>query len=77
MYSEEQAKKDIEYAKEKGAEYICVMIHWGDAISETVTNEQKEIANFLVDSGVNMIIGSHPSVVQEMEVKQNKDGDKV
>ena len=77
MYSEEQAKKDIEYAKEKGAEYICVMIHWGDAISETVTNEQKEIANFLVDSGVNMIIGSHPSVVQEMEVKQNKDGDNV
>ena len=77
MYSEKQAKKDIEYAKEKGAEYICVMIHWGDAISETVTNEQKEIANFLVDSGVNMIIGSHPSVVQEMEVKQNKDGDNV
>ena len=77
MYSEEQAKKDIEYAKEKGAEYICVMIHWGDAISETVTNEQKEIANFLVDSGVNMIIGSHPSVVQEMEVKQNKDGENV
>lgn len=77
MYSEEQAKKDIEYAKEKGAEYICVMIHWGDAISETVTNEQKEIANFLVNSGVNMIIGSHPSVVQEMEVKQNKDGENV
>lgn len=77
MYSEEQAKKDIEYAKEKGAEYICVMIHWGDAISETVTNEQKEIANFLVNSGVNMIIESHPSVVQEMEVKQNKDGENV
>ena len=77
MYSEKQAKKDIEYAKEKGAEYICVMIHWGDAISETVTNEQKEIANFLVNSGVNMIIGSHPSVVQEMEVKQNKDGENV
>lgn len=77
MYSEEQAKKDIEYAKEKGAEYICVMIHWGDAISETVTSKQKQIANFLVDNGVNMIIGAHPSVVQEMEVKQNKDGDNV
>ena len=57
MYSEEQAKEDIEYAKENGAEYICVMIHWGDEITEKINEEQKEIANFLVNSGVDMIIG--------------------
>ena len=77
MYSEEQAKSDIEYAKENGAEYICVMIHWGDAISETVSEEQKDIANFLVNNGVNLIIGAHPSVVQPMEVRQNANGDNV
>lgn len=77
MYSNKQAKEDIEYARKKGAEFICVMIHWGDPMSERVTNEQKEIADFLVDNGVNIIIGSHPSVVQPMEVKQNKDGDNV
>lgn len=77
MYSEEQAKSDIEYAKENGAEYICVMIHWGDAISNTVSEEQKSIADFLVDNGVNLIIGAHPSVVQPMEVRQNADGDNV
>ena len=77
MYSEEQAKSDIEYAKENGAEYICVMIHWGDAISNTVSKEQKSIADFLVESGVNLIIGAHPSVVQPMEVRQNSNGDNV
>ena len=77
MYSEEQAKSDIEYAKKNGAEYICVMIHWGDAISNTVSEEQKSIADFLVDNGVNLIIGAHPSVVQPMEVRQNADGDNV
>ena len=77
MYSEEQAKSDIEYAKENGAEYICVMIHWGDAISNTVSEEQKSIADFLIDNGVNLIIGAHPSVVQPMEVRQNADGDNV
>ena len=77
MYSEEQAKEDIEYAKENGAEYICVMIHWGDEITEKINEEQKEIANFLVNSGVDMIIGSHPSVVQDMEVIQNKEGKNV
>lgn len=77
MYSEEQVKSDIEYAKENEAEYICVMIHWGDAISSTVSDEQRKIADFLVESGVNLIIGAHPSVVQPMEVRQNADGDNV
>ena len=77
MYSEEKALEDIEYAEKNGAEYICVMIHWGDAITETVNSEQKEIADFLVDNGVDLILGSHPSVVQPMEVRKNKDGDNV
>ena len=77
MYSEEQAKSDIEYAKEEGAKYICVMIHWGDAISSVVNDEQKQIAQFLVNNGVDMILGAHPSVMQEMEVVQNKEGKNV
>ena len=77
MYSERQAKSDIEYAKENGAEYLCVMIHWGDAISNKVTDEQKQIADFLVENGVDLILGAHPSVVQPMEVRQNEEGENV
>ena len=77
MYSKEQVKSDLEYAKEQVAEYICAMIHWGDAITDTVTEEQKEIADYLVASGVDFILRAHPSVVQPMEVRQNKDGENV
>ena len=77
MYSEEQAKVDIDYAKENGAEFICVLIHWGDAISETVNDEQRKIADFLVDNDVDMILGAHPSVVQPMEIRQNTEGKNV
>lgn len=77
LYSEEQVKKDIEYAKEKEAEYICVLIHWGDAISSKVNQEQKDIASFLVDNGVDMILGAHPSVVQPMEIRKNSEGKNV
>lgn len=77
IYSKEQAKKDIDNAKENGAEYICVLIHWGDAISSTVNEEQKKIANELIDDGVDMILGAHPSVVQPMEVRKNKEGKNV
>lgn len=77
IYSEKQVKKDISYAKGQGAEYICVMIHWGDAISNKVTKEQKKMADFLIDNGVNMILGAHPSVVQPMEIRKNKEGKNV
>ena len=77
IYSEEQAKEDIKYANENNAEYICVIIHWGDAISDTVNEEQKEIADFLVKNGVDLILGSHPSVVQPMEVRKNAEGENV
>ena len=45
------------------------MIHWGDAITQTISDEQKKIAEFLVDNDVDLIIGAHPSVVQKMEIK--------
>ena len=77
IYSEKQAMEDIKLAKEAGAEYICVIIHWGDDMSETVNDEQRKITDFLVDNGANLIIGSHPSIVQPTEIRENKDGEKV
>lgn len=77
MYSEEQVKSDVKYAKENEAEYICVMIHWGDAISENITDEQRNIADFLVENDVDLILGAHPSVIQPMEIRKNKDGENV
>lgn len=54
-----------------------MLIHWGDAISDTVSQSQKDMADFLVDQGVDIILGAHPSVVQPMEVRKNKDGKNV
>ncbi len=77
IYSEKQVKSDVQYAKKNGAQYICVLIHWGDAISDTVSQSQKDMADFLVDQGVDIILGAHPSVVQPMEVRKNKEGKNV
>jgi len=77
IYSEKQVKSDIRYAKENGAEYICVMIHWGDAISDKVNSDQKKMADFLIENGADMILGAHPSVVQPMEIRKNSEGKNV
>lgn len=76
IFSEEQAKKDIEYAKQK-SDTICVLMHWGDMYSNEVSEGQRKIADFLVDNGATLIIGTHPATVQPMEIRQNKEGKNV
>lgn len=76
IFSEERAKKDIEYAKQK-SDTICVLMHWGDMYSNEVSDVQRKIADFLVDNGVTLIIGTHPATVQPMEIRQNKEGKNV
>lgn len=51
-----------------GADAIVVYIHWGNEYSTTVSDAQKSIAQKLCDLGVDVIIGSHPHVVQPMDL---------
>ena len=63
MYSDEQVKEDIDKIKDK-VDVIIVSMHWGEEYTNTPTNEEKEIAQYLSSLGVNIILGSHPHVVQ-------------
>ena len=66
VYSDEQAKIDIETVKDK-VDVIIVSMHWGDEYVFDPTLEEKEIATYLSDLGVNLIIGSHPHVIQPVD----------
>lgn len=67
VYSNALAKKDIDQAKKNGAEVIIVAMHWGVEYTHKPNNEQKTIAKYLSSQGVNLIIGSHPHVIQPIE----------
>lgn len=73
IYSEEQVAKDLEYAKQN-SNYIIVIMHWGNVNDSTISEEQNNITGFLVNNGVDMILGSHPSVVEPMKIIQDVDG---
>lgn len=67
---------EVRRTRRAGAEFIVVTMHWG---VEYVLNEnatQRSLAQFLIDQGVDMIIGSHPHVVQPMMVMRNERDDK-
>ena len=76
IFNKEQVKKDLEQAKEQ-SDFIFVIMHWGEENSNTVNDEQKEMANYLIENGANVILGNHAATVQPMEIKKNKDGENV
>lgn len=62
-----QIRKDINKAKALKADYIITTIHWGIEYQNKENAEQRNIANFLLKTGSDLIIGSHPHVVQPVE----------
>ncbi len=68
-------KEEIHRAK-KEADVVVMSIHWGIEYQRIPTAEQKNLAQFLADEGVDIIFGSHPHVLQPMEWLKAKDGRK-
>jgi len=68
-------KKEIERAK-KVADVVVMSIHWGIEYQRVPDEEQKDLANFLANEGVDVIFGSHPHVLQPMDWITRKDGKK-
>lgn len=77
LIDKEQIKQDMESMRQEGADFVCVTMHWQTSKNFTVTEEQKEMANFLVENGADIIIGTHPNQVESMEVRQTEEGKNV
>lgn len=60
-------KKHLELAKQENPDIICVSMHWGIEYQIKQNKEQEELADFLFENGVDIILGSHPHVLQPME----------
>lgn len=61
----------IKEAKTKN-DFVIVYAHWGNEYELTPSENQKNIAHNFIDSGADLIIGSHPHVVQPIEIYKNK-----
>lgn len=51
-----------------------LIIHWGDEYKRLPNKFQQDLAQKLSDSGVDIIIGSHPHVVQPVDMIKSTDG---
>ena len=65
----------ISKMKSDGADYIVFYMHWGNEYKLSPDTWQKTIAQKLSNLGVNMIIGSHPHVIEPVELIRSEDGE--
>lgn len=65
----------ISEMKSGGADYVLFYMHWGNEYRTSPDTWQKTIAQKLSNLGVNMIIGSHPHVIQPVELIRSEDGE--
>lgn len=66
--SSQRAELNIAIANARShADLIVSLVHWGIENSERVTDEQRELARWLIDRGVDLVVGSHPHRVQSLD----------
>lgn len=70
IYSEEQVKKDYDSIKDQ-ADIIMVAIDYSNNRSLEVTEQEKTIANYLANLGVDIVIGNTGYSVQPIEKINN------
>jgi poly-gamma-glutamate synthesis protein (capsule biosynthesis protein) len=62
-----QIKADIDAARARHADIIVALLHWGTEYRQHPDEEQKKQATFFFRQGADVIVGSHPHVVQPVE----------
>lgn len=63
----------INEMKKNGAKFIIIGVHWGDEFNTEPNDTQKYIAEKLNSYGADVILGSHPNVIEPIETIINEE----
>ncbi len=66
-------KNDIDSLKSKNAELIIVYFHFGKEYSKQPNEYQKKIVKKTIEFGADIILASHPHVIQKFKIFQTKN----
>lgn len=65
-------QKDIFSARKKGAEIVLVNFHFGNEYEREPSEFQKDVVDFTIQSGADIILGGHPHVLQPVDFFKTK-----
>lgn len=72
---EDKIKKDLKTAEEN-ADFTIVFMHWGTEYRLTADEGQKALAQMMCENGADLIMGSHPHVIEPVEWVEAENGNK-
>ena len=67
LIDENLIKEQIDKAKQEEPDIIIACMHWGSEYKTTQNSTQEDLADFLFQNGVDIILGTHPHVLEPME----------
>lgn len=70
-----EIKDTLDIMNNEETDLQVVVLHWGDEYTRSPNEFQKELAKKLCDYGVDVIIGSHPHMVQPIEIIKSEEND--
>lgn len=71
---EAKISADVAKARELGAEMIIACPHWGNEGDPEVVEEETRFAQVYADQGVDVVVGTHPRVLQRTEILTGPEG---
>ena len=66
MLDKNLVSADIEKAEAQNPDLIVLLLHWGNEYDTVPSSGQTEMAEFFLSKGADLVIGSHPHVLQKM-----------
>jgi poly-gamma-glutamate capsule biosynthesis protein CapA/YwtB (metallophosphatase superfamily) len=76
MLNKDLITNDIEKAKLKKPDILVLLLHWGTEYDTVPSPEQSALADYFFSKGVDLIIGSHPHVLQKMVWSRDEETNK-
>lgn len=67
-------KRDIQKVKLVAPDFVIAVVHWGMEYQRQEDTLQRDLAAFLFREGVDVVIGSHPHVIQPVEYIRTDTG---
>ena len=64
--------KALAYLKSQNCNLIIASMHWGEEYAYVQSYAQVSMARYMIDNGVDLVLGSHPHVLQGIEKYKGK-----
>ncbi|WP_432663216.1 CapA family protein [Wukongibacter baidiensis] len=72
IINREKMLSDINKAMEQEADLIIFSLHFGQEYQRKQNKNQEDLVDFLFENGVDIVLGSHPHVIQPVDFKEVK-----